>query len=302
MPDLRDMQLLAALARQKHFARAADECGISQPAFSARIHNLELDLGVPVVKRGNRFLGFTPEGMIALKWAHRLLGDADGLRQEIEAARGALSGRLSVGVIPTALAFVARVPAALRTAHPGLTIQLFSLTSAQIGQGLEDFSLDAAVGYIDLERPAAVTGELVYQERYVLLAPTHLAPRREGGTATWAEAAALPLSLLTRNMRNRRILDETFLAHVGHLPQPVLETNDFTAALAQVAMGASATIVPEVLADSLALASDVTHLRLVAPVVERPVGLLVVEREPVPPALLAFVAEMRRAGAALGPR
>ena len=59
MPDLRDMQLLAALARQGHFARAADECGISQPAFSARIRNHEIDLRVAVVNRGNRFTGFT---------------------------------------------------------------------------------------------------------------------------------------------------------------------------------------------------------------------------------------------------
>ena len=119
MPDLRDMQLLAALARQGHFARAADESGISQPAFSARIRNLEIDLGVPLVKRGNRFGGFTPEGEIALKWARRLLADADGLRQEVEAARGALSGRLAIGVVPTALAFVARVPVRLRAFYLG---------------------------------------------------------------------------------------------------------------------------------------------------------------------------------------
>ena len=88
MTDLRDMQLLAALARHKHFARAADDCGISQPAFSARIRNLETSLKVPIVKRGNRFIGFTQEGEIVLRWAHKLLADSDGLRQDIENARG----------------------------------------------------------------------------------------------------------------------------------------------------------------------------------------------------------------------
>ena len=53
MTDLRDMQLLAALARKNHFARAAEECGISQSAFSARIRNLEVEVGAPIVKRGN---------------------------------------------------------------------------------------------------------------------------------------------------------------------------------------------------------------------------------------------------------
>lgn len=292
MPDLRDMQLLAALARHGHFARAADECGISQPAFSARIRNLEIELGAPLVKRGNRFMGFTAEGGIALRWARRLLADADGLRQEFEAARGALSGRIAIGVVPTALAFAARVPVRLRAAHPELAVQLYSLTSSQIRQGLEDFSLDAGVTYLDVERPAAVSAEPLYDERYVLLAPPHLAPHREG-VVTWAEAAGLPLSLLTRNMRNRRFLDDVFEAHVGRAPQPVLETNDFTAALAQVARGATATIAPDMLADAFALGGEVVRLPLVAPEVTTPIGLLVADREPLPPAVLALVAALR---------
>jgi len=59
VPDIRDMQLLAALARHRHFARAADDCAISQPALSARIRNMEVELGVPIVQRGYRFQGIT---------------------------------------------------------------------------------------------------------------------------------------------------------------------------------------------------------------------------------------------------
>lgn len=293
MPDLRDMQLLAALARQRHFARAAEECGISQPAFSARIRNLEIELGGPIVKRGNRFMGFTEEGDIALKWARRLLADADGLRQEIALARGALSGRLALGAVPTALAFVARAPARLRLQHPDLAIQIYSLTSLQIHRGIEDFSLDAGVTYVDDELPATLSVEPLYEERYVLLAPQAFAPRSEGAV-TWREAAALPLCLLTRNMRNRRILDEVFRAATGGAPQPVLETDDFTAALAQVANGAAAMIAPEILADALPLATGVVRLRLTEPEVRIPVGLLVTERDPAPPAVIALVAALRQ--------
>ena len=83
MFDIRDMQLLVALERHGHFARAADDCGISQPAFSARIRNLELDLKSSIVLRGNRFMGFTPEGEIVLTWARKLLEDVDGMKQEL---------------------------------------------------------------------------------------------------------------------------------------------------------------------------------------------------------------------------
>lgn len=286
MTDLRDMQLLAALARHKHFARAADDCGISQPAFSARIRNLEQSLGAPIVKRGNRFIGFTPEGEIVLKWAHTLLADADGLRQDIEAAKGTLGGKLRIGVVPTALAFVATLPPKLRDIHPDLSVHIISATSLQITQGLEDYSLDAGVTYLDENLPGSLTRVELYEERYVLVSPPDIAPR-PSGTATWKEAAALPLCLLTQDMRNRRIIDETF-DEVNVSPKPVMETNAFTAALSQVANGISATIAPQLLAESLPIASDAVLLSLTDPVVSKPIGLLVADRDPLPPSVKAL--------------
>ena len=181
MADLRDMELLVALAHHRHFARAAEACAISQPAFSARIRNMELALGVPIVQRGNRFQGFTPEGDMVLKWARRVVSDMDGLRQDLDAARGELTGTLSIGVVPTALAHVARVPAGLRAQHPGLAIRIYALSTGQIHRGLEDFSLDAGVGYLEGERPRALApAELLYEESYVLICPAAMAPRASG--------------------------------------------------------------------------------------------------------------------------
>ncbi len=171
------MQLLAALARNRHFARAAEECGISQPAFSARIRNLEIELQTPIVKRGNRFMGFTHEGKIVLKWARQLLSDAEGLRQEIEAAKGALSGRLSMGAVPTAITYAAQKLERYRAMHPGLVIELHSASSSQIWRGLEEFTLDAGITYFEPELPKSLNAETLYEERYVLLVPSKLAPR-----------------------------------------------------------------------------------------------------------------------------
>lgn len=285
------MQLLAALARHEHFARAADESGISQPAFSARIRNLELELGAPVVRRGNRFQGFTREGEIALKWALRMLADADGLAQEIAEAKGQLSGRLAIGVVPTAVSFAAHAPIRLRAHHPGLTVQIFSMSSSEIRQGLEAFSLDAGLTYLDAKRPAGSRTEQLYSERYVLLCPPDLAPRASG-TIAWAEAARLPLCLLTRNMRNRRIIDEAFAA-AGATPEPVTEANAFTAALIQVSLGLAATIAPETLVRSLESTAGMTQLGLTEPVVEKPICLVIADRDPELPAIGALVEVLR---------
>ena len=86
--DIRQLRYLAALAREQHFARAAEACGIAQSTLSSALKQLEAELGVPVVERGNRFLGLTPEGERVLAWAQRILADVDALQQELAAARG----------------------------------------------------------------------------------------------------------------------------------------------------------------------------------------------------------------------
>ncbi|MEM8731830.1 MAG: LysR family transcriptional regulator [Pseudomonadota bacterium] len=293
MPDLRDMQLLMALAHHRHFARAAKDCGISQPAFSARIRNLEKVMGVPIVQRGNRFQGFTPEGETMLKWARRVLADMDEMRQELQVAKHRLSGTLAVGVVPTALAFVDRVPALLRARHPGLAIRIFALSTGQIHRGLEDYSLDAGVGYLEGEMPRALApAQLLYEETFVLLAPAEIAPR-SSGPATWAEAAALPLCVLTQDMRNRQFLDRVFEDQVGARPVPVLETNDLLGMLAQVDSGASATVAPAYLADRVALSENVVRLPLIEGDVRTPIGLLTLVRDPVPAKLKALTDALR---------
>jgi DNA-binding transcriptional LysR family regulator len=52
--DIRQIQYLAALAREQHFTRAAQACNVSQPTLSGRIRELEQELGVPIVERGQR--------------------------------------------------------------------------------------------------------------------------------------------------------------------------------------------------------------------------------------------------------
>jgi DNA-binding transcriptional LysR family regulator len=65
--DIRQLQYLSALAREKHFTRAAKACNVTQPTLSGRIRQLEQELGVPIVERGQRFHGLTPEGEKVLK-------------------------------------------------------------------------------------------------------------------------------------------------------------------------------------------------------------------------------------------
>ncbi|MGQ7845886.1 LysR family transcriptional regulator [Granulosicoccus sp. 3-233] len=285
-PDIRDLQMLLALARRRHFTQAAADCGISQPAFSARIRHLEEDLGVPIVRRGNRFLGFTPDGERVIRWASKLLVDAEGLRQDMEVARGELRGKLVLGVVPTALPFAADISTRLRSMHPGLAIEIASQTSSQIVRALGDYSVDAGIVYRAYMEGSSLRFEPIYEERYVLLVSAELAPRTTG-TVSWREAAGLPLCLLGKDMHFRRVVDDAFL-EAGVQPEPVMETNAFTAVLAQVAIGTAATIAPQSLADSLLLSEQTIRLPLVEPEAVQEIGIAVQDHELSLPAIAAL--------------
>ena len=282
MFDIRDMQLLVALERHGHFARAADDCGISQPAFSARIRNLELGLNASIVLRGNRFMGFTPEGEIVLTWARKLLEDVDGMKQELTAAKSGLEGSLRIGVIPTALAFAAGLPALIRADQPKLKVEIVSASSVEIKRGLDNFSFGAGISYIEDTLPPTMTSTLLYEEEYVLLAPDHMVSDQKD-QITWNDAAKLPLCLLSKSMRNRRIIDEIF-SSIEVDVDPVLETNALTVSIAQVENGTAATIVPRPVVNVFGEHSNTIALDLVEPNVQRSIGLLLPQRQSAPPA------------------
>lgn len=79
------LEFLLALAREKHFGRAAEACGVTQPTLSAGVKQLEETFGVMLVNRGSRFQGFTAEGERVLEWARRIVGDTRAMRQEVHA-------------------------------------------------------------------------------------------------------------------------------------------------------------------------------------------------------------------------
>ena len=293
MIEIRDLQLLSALARHRHFAKAAEECGISQPAFSMRIRNFEDRLGVSMVRRANRFQGLTEEGEMIVQRARRILDDTKALEQQVLAAKGEVTGTLILGVIPTAIAFTGRLTKRLRQAHPRIVTRIETMSATAIQHRLDEGSLDAGVTYgdgIDTD-PGQV--QPLYEETYVLLVPSHLTD--ETGPIRWARAAGFPLSLLEPQMQNRRILDHVFKEQGLH-PDIVAETSGFTASMVMAREGLAATVVPRVLVRALGDLKGTRVLPLIDPVVSKPICLATLIRDPELPtvaALRAVVASLR---------
>lgn len=278
--QLRQLEYVTALARERHFGRAAAACHVSQPSLSAGVRSLEVELGVPIVIRGRHYGGLTPEGERVVAWAHRLLADADGLKQELAAMRGAVTGRLRLAAIPTALPLASTLSAAVTALHPDVSVTVLSMPSREIERRLLEFEIDAGITYLDNEPLHGVRGVPVARERYVLYVH-HDDPHAQRASMTWHDAAALPLCLLTPNMQNRRIIDAAFTT-AGVAPSPRVESDDIVPLWEHVAHGHWCTIGPTSWIDGGALPDEIVAVPLTDPTVEQRIGVVVPDRDPLP--------------------
>jgi DNA-binding transcriptional LysR family regulator len=292
------LEYLIALAREQHFGRAAETCGVTQPTLSAGIKQLEETLGVLLVQRGSRFIGLTPEGQRTLDWARRIVGDARAMREEIKALRQGLTGQLRIAAIPTTLAMVAALTTPFRARHPDVRFTILSRTSIEILNALENLQIDAGLTYLDNEPLGRVSAVPLYHERYQLLTASD-APLGDRITVTWAEVATVPLCLLTPDMQNRRIIDGLLRAAGGEL-QPTLESNSMIALFAHVRTGRWASVMPAQLAETLGLTTTIRAIPIVEPEAMHTIGLVVPMREPMTPLTAALVAEARRLAVRMG--
>jgi len=285
---IRQFEYLEALAREKHFRRAAEACNVSQPTLSAALAQLEDELGVPLVERSGRFQGLTPEGEIVLARARRALIEIDALRAEVAEAREGLRGKLRLGVIPTALPMAVRVTAPFCSAFPAVTLEILSLTSDQIWQRLEGFEIDAGLTYIDDEPPPGALYKPIYRESYCLLTRAD-GPLGGRETISWAEAADQKLCLLTGDMQNRRIIDGLF-HKVGKAPRPAVETNSIFNLITHAALPGVASVSSRQVLELFGPLAGVIALPLVDPEAQRTIGLVVADRQPLPPLPRKFFA------------
>jgi DNA-binding transcriptional LysR family regulator len=256
------LEMLIALARERHFGRAAETCHVTQPTLSSAIKSLEESLGVQLVLRGARFNGLTPEGERVLARAKTIVAEARALRADVTAARAGLSGTLRIGVIPTALASVHDYTRPFLADNPGVRLRISSLNSHEILERLGEFEIDAGLSYAEPDLPAdRLSGVAVlrlYDESYALL--TRQRPGLPDSLG-WAGVSDFELGLLTPDMQNRRIIDR-HLSRAGVRITPRIESNSIITLVSHLDTPRAATILPRRSAQFFAESHDLASIPL----------------------------------------
>jgi LysR family hydrogen peroxide-inducible transcriptional activator len=203
---LRQLEYAVAVARLRHFGRAAEACHSSQPALSAGIAQLEAAAGLRLFERGRGGVRTTTVGEEVVRRAHEVLARVDDLRGAVAALRTPFSAPLRLGVIPTVAPFtLPRVVPALRAHFPTLRLLLREDRTASLVRALEEGTLDVALLAIEADLRDCETIAL-WRDPFLLAVPREhrlaRARSKSGGAKAVGEKA----------LRNERVL----LLEEGH--------------------------------------------------------------------------------------
>ena len=170
--SLRDLEYFVAVARERHFGRAAESCGVSQATLSEQVRKLESTLGVQLFERTKRKVEPTVRGEAILQRAEALLGDARRLLEEARRSAEPLCGELRLGVIATlGPYYMPSVIALGRRRFPRLALRLRESTTDELLLALRHGELDVIVVALPVPMEGLVA-EPIFFEPFRLACPS----------------------------------------------------------------------------------------------------------------------------------
>lgn len=143
--DFRQLQIIEAVARLGSVTRAAEELGLSQPAVSMQLKQIEERVGLPLLRRSGRLFVATEAGEEIVRSARQVAQTLADLDDALHRLRGLERGHLRLGVVSTANYFLPDYLVAFRRRHPGITVTLHVANRDQVVQALEDNLVEIAI-------------------------------------------------------------------------------------------------------------------------------------------------------------
>lgn len=267
---LRHLRYFEALAQHGHFGRAAEALGISQPALSIQMKELEDIVGGPLVERGPRQVRLTSLGETLLPRGRDILRSVDELTSLARTTSEELTGRLRVGVIPTvAPYFLPKVIEALAVRFPELELHLREAVTQKLVSDLAEGRMDVAIVALPVSE-SSLEEHPLFTEEFVLVRPE-------------ADAAKpAPPAELLREMR-LLLLEEghcfreqalSFCKMSTPRPRDLMEASSLSTLVQMVGAGIGVTLIPEMAIGTEARTSAVSIARLQEPRPTRTIGLV----------------------------
>lgn len=271
MPTLRQLRYLDALARHRHFGRAAQACTVTQPALSMQIRELEGELGIDLVERRPGEVAFTEVGLEVARRAERVLAEVRDIADFARHSHRLLTGPLKLGVIPSLAPYVLpRVLPVLQRRFPELRLELRETQTRplidELGRGMLDVVLLALpTGDGDLEQLR------VFDDPFLLAVPAaDPAPASRRVTADDIDQHRLILLEEGHCLRDQAL---AYCAAARRETPATFGATSLATVMQMVANGYGVTLVPRVAADVEVRDDRIRLMRFAAPEPGRTIGL-----------------------------
>jgi LysR family transcriptional regulator, hydrogen peroxide-inducible genes activator len=168
---LTELRYVVAVARERHFGRAAEACFVSQPTLSVAVKKLEEELGVVLFERGPGEVTVTPPGQKIVEQAQRVLEEASRVREVAAASRDPLAGPLRLGAIYTIGPYLLpKLIPILRRNAPAMQLHIQENFTHRLGEALKSGEVDVILIALPFDEPGIET-VAVYDEPFFAVVP-----------------------------------------------------------------------------------------------------------------------------------
>ncbi|HSU22431.1 LysR family transcriptional regulator [Comamonadaceae bacterium OTU4NAUVB1] len=293
---LRQLRVFRAAAQELNFSRAGDAVGLTQPAVSRSILELEVQLGLKLLDRTTREVVLTEAGASLAARLDRVLDELDQTLQDVSGMASGRRGKVRVASSPTLSAHL--MPACIAACtrrEPDIELVLLDRVQQDVLDSVRGGEVDFGV-VIEPSSADDLQAETILVDPFVLVVPADhaLAGRQE---VRWAELAERPLVLLDHSSGSRRLIDDALRAH-GVVPRVAQQLGHPTTVFRMIEAGIGIGVMPALAAAPQALAP--LRVLPLAPRVRRRV-MLVHRRNRAPSPLAQrvwqLIAGVARAGA-----
>src|SRR5579884_246110 len=292
---LRQLRYFDALAGHSHFGRAAAACGISQPALSMQIKELEEALGAVLIERGARQVRLTKFGEEAALRVRDILRSVDELADFARASRERLSGRLRIGMIPTIAPYL--LPAVIENLarmRPELDIHVREAVTSKLIKELAEGRLDTAIVALPVSEPS-LTEVALFAENFLLVRPGE----DEGAPVPSTEKLRGMKLLLLEEGHCFRDQALSFCDMQSSPPREALDASSLSTLVQMVSAGMGVTLIPEMAVPVETRSASVSVARFKDPQPSRTIGMIWRKTSPLAGQLLQLSKVVRRSADAL---
>jgi LysR family transcriptional regulator, transcription activator of glutamate synthase operon len=282
--ELRQLRYVEAVARHRHFTRAADELHVAQSALSHQIRRLEAELGTELFERTSRSVATTEAGDAVADRARAVIAEIDGVRSEIDELNGLIRGQVSVGaLLPAGEIDVPMLLARFSEAHPGIEIDMREGTAGDMLRYLLEDEIHAAFSMLASQPPDELVVERLSEEELVAVFGPGRAPGR--GRLTARDLRDFPI-VMPRTGSASKAAGDAFFARAGETFRLALESGDPFLLRSLAARGFAIAILPRSLT---ALEGPAIEVRSLHPAARLPVALVWRRDRNLAPAARTFV-------------